>query len=138
MSNSTESCAPFGKSDCSKQCFLRRLSQWLWSTWFIGSTEARSTISEVPSCHDDKNASYHVEDSEQSDASKRSSFPCKACQAWGVACDQQKPRCSHCLDQQILCFYVAPLPPLRATRRKRGPSTHTASLIASREIGASG
>ncbi|KAL3446894.1 hypothetical protein BJX65DRAFT_308519 [Aspergillus insuetus] len=37
------------------------------------------------------------------------SFPCRACQAWGVQCDRQTPRCAHCLDQQILCFYVEPL-----------------------------
>ncbi|KAL2840678.1 hypothetical protein BJY01DRAFT_249898 [Aspergillus pseudoustus] len=36
-------------------------------------------------------------------------FPCRACQAWGVQCDRQTPRCAHCLDQQILCFYVEPL-----------------------------
>jgi hypothetical protein len=36
-------------------------------------------------------------------------MPCRACQTWGVECDLRRPRCSHCLHEQILCFYIAPL-----------------------------
>ncbi|KAL4993200.1 hypothetical protein BDV10DRAFT_30155 [Aspergillus recurvatus] len=45
--------------------------------------------------------------------------PCGACQSWGVECDLQKPRCSHCLDEQNLCFYVARLRRTTACSKKQ-------------------
>ncbi|KAL5365865.1 hypothetical protein BJX96DRAFT_180220 [Aspergillus floccosus] len=90
-------------------CILRRCAQWLWSTWTVSSPSALSTLPESTGCAPD----LPVEEV------ARSAYPCKACQAWGVTCDRQQPRCAHCLDQQILCFYVAP--PLRATKSRRKP-----------------
>ncbi|KAF9891640.1 hypothetical protein FE257_003651 [Aspergillus nanangensis] len=52
-----------------------------------------------------------------SSISSISAYPCKGCQTWGASCDRQRPRCSHCLDQQILCFYVAPM--RKSTRRSK-------------------
>jgi hypothetical protein len=33
---------------------------------------------------------------------------CKACREWHVVCDHAKPQCSHCCQEQILCFYIDP------------------------------
>ncbi|KAB8263207.1 hypothetical protein BDV32DRAFT_3761 [Aspergillus pseudonomiae] len=144
--DSPTSCTFIRSSDCSKQCFVRRFSQWLWSSWIISPAEACPALAELPSCQKDKNASWPSElspDAEQreeaSEDTERSTFPCKACESRGVACDLQRPRCAHCLDEQVLCFYVAPLPPLRATRRsKKRRSTHTETVLRSREIDTSG
>ncbi|KAL2847655.1 hypothetical protein BJX68DRAFT_268050 [Aspergillus pseudodeflectus] len=59
-------------------------------------------------------------------------FPCRACQAWGVQCDRQTPRCAHCLDQQILCFYVEPLRVTmkRARKSKDLPAAPPRDLVA--------
>ncbi|KAL4891802.1 hypothetical protein BDV59DRAFT_59002 [Aspergillus ambiguus] len=89
-------------------CVLRRCVQWLWSTWIGGSSTPHSSLPEARVC--EQNPQETVEEVE------RSAYPCKACQAWGVTCDRQQPRCSHCLDQQILCFYVAP--PRKVTKSK--------------------
>ncbi|KAL4993578.1 hypothetical protein BDV10DRAFT_22671 [Aspergillus recurvatus] len=35
-------------------------------------------------------------------------MPCCACLSRGAECDLRRPRCSHCLDEQIRCFYVPP------------------------------
>ncbi|KAL4999888.1 hypothetical protein BDV10DRAFT_48176 [Aspergillus recurvatus] len=45
--------------------------------------------------------------------------PCRACQRSGVECDLRRPRCSPCLDEQILCFYVAPLRRTMACSKKQ-------------------
>ncbi|KAF7585972.1 hypothetical protein BBP40_009763 [Aspergillus hancockii] len=147
MANRVESpatCAFLQSNDCSKQCLVRRFSQWLWSLWFIGSTGPRPAL-EPPSCQKDQNSSWPSEGSpdaghreQLTEQPERSAYPCKACQARGVACDLQKPRCAHCLDEQLLCFYVAPLPPLRATRRSKKRSTLSQPLLPPREIDASG
>lgn len=34
-------------------------------------------------------------------------LPCKSCREWGSQCDGRQPRCTHCLDEQLMCFYVA-------------------------------
>lgn len=91
-------------------CILRRCAQWLTSTWTVSSSTAHAALPESAGCAPELPAAEEV---------ARSAYPCKACQAWGVTCDRQQPRCAHCLDQQILCFYVAP--PLRATKSRRKP-----------------
>ena len=144
--DSPASCTFLRSSDCSKHCFIRRFSQWLWSSWFISPAEARPALAEPLSRQKDRNFSWLSEPSpdagqceEAGEDTKRSTFPCKACESRGVACDLQQPRCAHCLDEQLLCFYVAPLPPLRATRRSKKPrSTHTETVLRSREIDTSG
>jgi hypothetical protein len=34
-------------------------------------------------------------------------LPCKSCREWGSQCDGRQPRCTHCLDEQLMCFYVS-------------------------------
>ncbi|KAL4902935.1 hypothetical protein BDW74DRAFT_54709 [Aspergillus multicolor] len=74
-----------------QSCILFRLSKWLWSC----RTTPPPAVEEC---------TKPVEDE-----STKSSFPCRACKMSGEECDRQTPRCAHCLDQQILCFYVEPL-----------------------------
>lgn len=37
---------------------------------------------------------------------RESAPPCKSCREWKTACDRQRPRCSHCLHEQLMCFYI--------------------------------
>ncbi|KAL4882665.1 hypothetical protein BJY04DRAFT_38475 [Aspergillus karnatakaensis] len=83
----------------SNTCIISRLSKWLWSNQTCASPE---TSAKAVTSTDVETRSSNSEPCE-------SAFPCRGCQAWGVECDRQKPHCSHCLDQQILCFYVEPL-----------------------------
>ncbi|OOF99371.1 hypothetical protein ASPCADRAFT_203136 [Aspergillus carbonarius ITEM 5010] len=130
-----------GNNHMGRECFLKRFSQWFWSGWMITGSETHDALadpanrSRATNCASKSNsyAGTARESTprgcgndtglqEQSENSKHS-HSCKACQTWGVACDQQKPRCSHCLDQQILCFYVSP--PRRSTKRStKSRSTH--------------
>lgn len=52
---------------------------------------------------------------------QQENFSCRACRIRGIDCDRQRPHCSQCQDQQILCFFVAPLPRL-TKKTKRAPS----------------
>ncbi|KAL4955450.1 hypothetical protein BDW69DRAFT_160752 [Aspergillus filifer] len=79
----------------SESCIIARLSKWLWSCQTNPPTECATALTPT-----DENAEDGIE---------RNAFPCRACQVQGVQCDRLKPRCAHCLDQQILCFYVEPL-----------------------------
>lgn len=36
------------------------------------------------------------------------SVACKACNERNATCDGQRPRCSHCLHEQLMCFYIGP------------------------------
>ncbi|PWY89632.1 hypothetical protein BO94DRAFT_42786 [Aspergillus sclerotioniger CBS 115572] len=108
------------------ECFLKRFSQWFWSVWMIAGSETHDALADPanrsrgtncaskPNGHGTTRTSGGENDTGLQEQSKHS-HPCKACQTWGAVCDQQKPRCSHCLDQQILCFYVSP--PRRSTKR---------------------
>ncbi|KAE8356395.1 hypothetical protein BDV28DRAFT_110538 [Aspergillus coremiiformis] len=132
-------CACFRSSNCSKRCFISRFSQWLWSSWSLRPAEACPALAEPPSCQKDENSWPSESPGVSNEDTQISTYPCKACQSWGVACDLQRPRCAHCLDEQILCFYVAPLPPLRATRRSKKPrSTHTETVLPSPETNTGG
>ncbi|KAL4868697.1 hypothetical protein BDV12DRAFT_95260 [Aspergillus spectabilis] len=92
------------KNAISNFCIISRLSKWLWSNQTGSSAETS-----VKSASRHNLTSTDVETRSSNSGSLDSAFPCRGCQDWGVECDRQKPRCSHCLDQQILCFYVEPL-----------------------------
>lgn len=82
---------------------ISRLSKWLWSSRSAPSASKNTkTIAFRKHFTSDEVGS-------PSGHSIETALPCRACQSWGVECDRQKPRCAHCLDQQILCFYVEPL-----------------------------
>ncbi|KAL3479371.1 hypothetical protein BJX99DRAFT_255628 [Aspergillus californicus] len=82
------------KNTISDTCIITRISNWLWSSRSCDHPD-----------HNNPQSETSVKDVEI----RSSSIPCRSCQAWGVECDRQKPHCSHCLDQQICCFYVEPL-----------------------------
>ncbi|KAL4807955.1 hypothetical protein BDV18DRAFT_136436 [Aspergillus unguis] len=94
-------------SSVSGACVLMRLSKWLSSCRSAPPSSAGSN-GECKKAASNKNVTSCIEDT-SSNSETESSFPCRACKSWGVECDRQKPRCAHCLDQQILCFYVEPL-----------------------------
>ncbi|KAL4946408.1 hypothetical protein BDV06DRAFT_218335 [Aspergillus oleicola] len=79
----------------SETCIVARLSKWLWFCRKNPPTDGATALTPT-----DENAE---------DGLEKNAFPCRACQVQGVQCDRLKPRCAHCLDQQILCFYVEPL-----------------------------
>ncbi|OJI98776.1 hypothetical protein ASPVEDRAFT_25627 [Aspergillus versicolor CBS 583.65] len=94
------------KSSISDANLISRISKWLWSCRTTSTTTTDTSAKAGPTA----DVEHHEIRSSTSDHhAVENAFPCRACQAWGVECDQQKPRCSHCLDQQILCFYVEPL-----------------------------
>ncbi|CAK96309.1 uncharacterized protein An02g00957 [Aspergillus niger] len=127
------------KSHMGGECILKRFSQWFWSVWMIAGSGTHDALAD-PANHpratngastktngcagtarDGLSATGECDTGLRERSSENEhSYPCKACQTWGVVCDQQRPRCSHCLDQQILCFYVAPLqkPPKRSTKSR--------------------
>ncbi|RAH59514.1 hypothetical protein BO85DRAFT_244029 [Aspergillus piperis CBS 112811] len=127
------------KSHMGGDCILKRFAQWFWSVWMIAGSGTHDALAD-PANHPKATNGASTKTNgcagtargglsttgecdtglrEQSSGNEHS-YPCKACQTWGVVCDQQRPRCSHCLDQQILCFYVAPLPkpPKRSTKSR--------------------
>lgn len=113
------------------KCFL----QWFWPAWMIDGAKPHDTTDPSRTQHNyPQTSSCSRKTSRESASSQRPGTQtqeqsladtdeenpaCKACRTWGVSCDRQRPRCSHCLDQQILCFYVAPL---RKTMKKSSKS----------------
>ncbi|PKX99244.1 uncharacterized protein P174DRAFT_42655 [Aspergillus novofumigatus IBT 16806] len=106
------------------------LLQWFWSTLMIDGSNTQDNQAKPSDLRHGKHhaqarkgstfATQETSTAEQShDDTDEVNPACKACRTWGVACDRQQPRCSHCLDQQILCFYVAPL---RKTMKKSSRS----------------
>ncbi|CAI7647094.1 unnamed protein product [Penicillium pancosmium] len=63
-----------------------RLSHWLWPTWWGPPCEPSTTPRPTRQPYND----------------------CKACREWHIVCDHAKPQCSHCCQEQLLCFYVDP------------------------------
>ncbi|PYH49128.1 uncharacterized protein BP01DRAFT_287759 [Aspergillus saccharolyticus JOP 1030-1] len=123
------------KNRIQRACLLKRLSQWLWSIWVINSPETPAALIESTDRSKFTSATcatrkapfyaYPVPDRPPADTpshDSQSGQSCKACKAWGVPCDQVRPRCSHCLDQQILCFYVGPT--RKATRKSIRSTKH--------------
>jgi hypothetical protein len=106
------------------------LLQWFWSTLMIDGSSPQDSQAKPSDLRRGehhgqarKGSTFNTQGTsaaEQSHDDKDEENPaCKACRTWGVVCDRQRPRCSHCLDQQILCFYVAPL---RKTMKKSSRS----------------
>lgn len=96
---------------------LKRLSQWFWSGWTTtGTATATATASASTNSRNNthtqlgnetspaKPTAYEIENPTDHEA-----FPCRTCRIRKVECDRLLPRCSHCLDEQLLCFYVEPL-----------------------------
>ncbi|RMJ25298.1 hypothetical protein PHISP_03830 [Aspergillus sp. HF37] len=107
---------------------LEILSQWFWSAWTISNSETYGSLVEsfdvvdnsylfAPSIDDDDDdgnddnvgKSRRAQIREHCQADVDEGVPCKGCRVRGVVCDGRRPRCSHCLKEQVLCFYVAPL-----------------------------
>lgn len=121
-----------------KECVLKRFSRWSWQAWMVGGSRAPDSLPEFAVTQDSQLPNVHqdlpglVQRSDTIDTTIDTPFaylefgrglegppdngpalishPCMACKAWGVPCNQQRPRCTHCLEQQILCFYVARAP----------------------------
>ncbi|KAL3459412.1 hypothetical protein BJX64DRAFT_291239 [Aspergillus heterothallicus] len=99
-------------------CITSWFSKWFWPSR-AGRPDRHDTRRGPPVETSATKVPRHLPSSDvgnRSDASSHDDhddhenpFPCRACQARGVQCDRQTPRCAHCLDQQILCFYVEPL-----------------------------
>ncbi|OJJ31612.1 hypothetical protein ASPWEDRAFT_697843 [Aspergillus wentii DTO 134E9] len=133
---------------------MRRLSQWLWPWWTATESEVHETLVDrasnvKPDCNITASKTTSGSKIQQTSSRSRStsarrteaesssrndkipeeeSIPCKACRIGGAVCDRQRPRCSHCLDQQILCFYVEPLR-LTMARNKKARATITQAQI---------
>ncbi|RAK77645.1 uncharacterized protein BO72DRAFT_102590 [Aspergillus fijiensis CBS 313.89] len=126
------------KNRIGRACVLKRFSQWLWSVWMIDSPQTSARRVECTDrteptnyiCSTTKAPVYTLPAPEQPvqapPQQDQPCQPCKACKAWGVPCDQVHPRCSHCLEQQILCFYVAPT---RKSTRKSTRSTKPSQVV---------
>jgi hypothetical protein len=111
---------------------LGALSQWFWSAWTISNSETHGSLVEsfdivdnsylfAPTMDDDDvGESRRAQMREHCQTDVDEGLPCKGCRVRGIACDGRRPRCSHCLKEQVLCFYVAPL---RKSRR-RSKSAH--------------
>lgn len=93
------------------QTLLRRFAKWFWSGW-----TATDTTTSTNDNDDNKNGITAHADYE--------TFPCRTCRMRKVECDRILPHCSHCLHEQLLCFYVEPL---RITR-KRAKELQSSSL----------
>lgn len=114
-----------------KECVLKCFSRWYWQAWMVGGSRASESIPEFPDTQDSKLPSVHQDlpglaqrrsdtigtpfaylefgrglEGLPANGPALKSHPCMACKAWGVPCNQQRPRCTHCLEQQLLCFYV--------------------------------
>ncbi|BDD61007.1 hypothetical protein MAP00_006090 [Monascus purpureus] len=109
---------------------LRRFSQWLRSGWTTAGTTSttvdnndsivsasaetsirvsgQSTIGVIGNSQDGS----HATDNAHKD---HETFPCRTCRMRKVECDRSLPRCSNCLHEQLLCFYVEPL---RVSRKR--------------------
>ncbi|KAL4925993.1 uncharacterized protein BDV17DRAFT_163680 [Aspergillus undulatus] len=110
-------------TSCRESCLILRLSKWLWPCRTGTPTGAVAK----PSTPVDDERELEVSDNTPKEWN---AFPCRACQTQGVKCDRLKPRCAHCLDQQILCFYVEPLR-ITMKRRKQGQMQTQGSTPAS-------
>ncbi|KKK15763.1 hypothetical protein P175DRAFT_0528085 [Aspergillus ochraceoroseus IBT 24754] len=138
------------KSKTQGSCMLSRFSKWLWSGWDVGRSEVPDNLraagdssgtkleasagasaprtKRIPRTHTSGEMKIRSQPQEQlQEDLTQEAFPCRACKAWGVACDLQKPQCAHCVDQQLLCFYVAPLR-LTMKRSKKVPSAGDDSI----------
>lgn len=133
LSNPTH-CVPLGQEALPKSGFFSRLSQWFWpvSYYDFDHDESHNTTT-----HDYSRFTPEHTASPQFDRTsglqKQSGVhdtnsPCKACRMAGIACDGQRPHCSQCLNEQVICFYVDPL---RITKKKRKQSMAAQQVLPS-------
>lgn len=120
------------KPNMRRRSALERLSQLFWSAWTISNSETHGSLVESFDAVDNSYLFAPVMDDEiprqtrstlqehYHDTDERT--PCKGCRTQGVICDGRRPRCSHCVKEQVLCFYVTPL----RQARKRSRSAHLA------------
>ncbi|KAL5341126.1 hypothetical protein BJX70DRAFT_396181 [Aspergillus crustosus] len=94
-------------STISTTCITSWLSRWLWSNQTTGTSSSETSAN--PSSQHNLISTDVETRFDASGQPPESAFPCRGCRVWRVECDRRKPHCSHCLDQQILCFYVEPL-----------------------------
>ena len=135
-SEDSPSISPMAEPTMRRRSALESLSQWFWSAWTINNSETHGSLVESFDVVDN---SYLFAPSMDEECGRRPSLQeqcqvgpsdehihteCKACQSRGVTCDGRRPRCSHCLEQQVLCFYVTRAP--RKSRRARSKSSHFA------------
>lgn len=96
-----------------QRCVFLRVWKWLWPDRSVGDPEAHKNPQSPPlgPIETSGEPAHVVSPGTQIKSSEcvPENMRCRACQSKGVECDLQRPRCSHCLDEQILCFYVAPL-----------------------------
>ena len=107
------------------RCVFSRVSTWLWSDRSVVDLKPHYNL-RCPSQGPIENSGKTVDlvssgvkiecDGPEAVAEN---MPCRACQSSGMVCDIQRPRCSHCLDEQILYFYIAPLQPTIARLKKQ-------------------
>lgn len=137
---STPSPSPMEKSNMRRwSSALESLSEWFWSAWTINNSETHGSLMETFDVVDNSYLFSSAIDDECPRLVRESASTlqyqcgvdgnaecteCKGCRARGVTCDGRRPRCSHCLDQQVLCFYVAPPRKLKGTARSK--SVHQA------------
>ena len=160
--SSTPNCVPCAsptKSTHPISNFLKRLLDWLLPAlaYEVGHSESQNSIVNVTGAPVDNdsfnqmvNNSTTVEVSSnrlqplhveaipklQKQANENNQdqaiIPCKACRVRRKACDLQRPWCSECLDQQILCFYAPPL--LMTNKKGRKPKKPSTTLQSQNEI----
>ncbi|EPS31678.1 hypothetical protein PDE_06635 [Penicillium oxalicum 114-2] len=97
-----------------------RLTQWLWpGRWSLGGDSSTSTgLGGAPS-----GLAAASRPQLQIEPRASASLDCKACRERGIECDQTRPQCGKCYEQQTLCFYISPTyktkRPTRTSRIKR-------------------
>lgn len=136
-----------------RSSFLTRLLDWLWPvlTYEVDHFESCNSIVCVTGAPVDNDSFYpeannsttvknnsnrlkplHVEaipelqKEPNENHQEQAIVSCKTCQVKGKACDLQRPWCSECLDQQILCFYVSPLS--RTNEKDRKPKKKSTTV----------
>lgn len=95
-----------------RRCVFSRFWKWLWSGRGIGDPETHNyprSLSQDPINSSREPIHYISAGQIRSSEDLPENMPCRACQSKGMECDLRKPRCSQCLDEQILCFYIVPL-----------------------------
>lgn len=131
----TPSPSPTDKTAMRRRSALESLSEWFWSAWTISNSETHGSLVESFDVVDN---SYLFSPAVDDESPRRASsalheechavantqhVDCKACRSRGVSCDGRRPRCSHCVEQQVLCFYVTP----QRRSRARSKNVHLAS-----------
>lgn len=106
-----------------KPTMFQRLADWLWPQvyddvdyYYYIETQPQTTSTTATNESSPLHQATHS--SSCRDASKSSTqadIACRSCRVQGLDCDRRLPHCSQCRDQQVVCFFVAPLPRLTKT-----------------------